>query len=114
MDEFSLPAVQPIAIEFTARDLARTTSRQSTTLAKVNEIDSITQTILTCGRCSAAAVVMWEGSPMCSECFLDMSIRRAAGRDDLYLMIRTLDPVAANWVIRWILRHIAKPISKSQ
>jgi hypothetical protein len=109
MDEFFLPAVQPIAV-----DLAQMTSRQHMTLAELNEIERVTQTTQTCGRCTAAAVVLWECSPMCAECFLHVSIGRATGRDDLYLMIRTLDPIAANWVIRSILRRLAKPINKFQ
>ena len=52
-------------------------------------------------------MVIWEEQPVCSECFLAASIRRATGRDDLYLTLRTLHPQAAEYVIRAILRQIA-------
>jgi hypothetical protein len=109
MDEFFLPAVQPIAV-----DLAQMASQQHMTLAKLDEIERVTLGTQTCDRCTATAVVLWESSPMCGECFFAVSIGRATGRDDLYLMIRTLDPVAANWVIRSILRRLAKPINQFQ
>jgi hypothetical protein len=50
--------------------------------------------------------VVWNDTPLCSECFLAASILRATGRDDLYLTLRTLPPPAAEHVIRAILRQI--------
>jgi hypothetical protein len=60
----------------------------------------------TCSRCSTEGAVVWNDTPLCSECFLAASILRATGRDDLYLTLRTLPPPAAEHVVRAILRQI--------
>lgn len=60
----------------------------------------------TCSHCSTDGVVVWNDTPLCSECFLAASIQHATGREDLYLTLRTLPPRAAEHVIRAILRQV--------
>ena len=60
-----------------------------------------------CGRCPGNGVVVCGSVALCGDCFLEVFLSQATGRDDLYGELRTLPPEVAEHVFRIVLRDVS-------